>query len=219
MSDDRANGPANRPRTPWAKASIAAAVAVVAGLAWAADKALPERPVAMPAAEAARLDAWDFRLTAIDGEPLPMRRYAGKVVLLVNTASFCGYTKQFAGLQAVQTAYAPQGFTVVGVPSGDFAGQEYGGNKEIAQFCRGTFGIRFPMAERGHVVGKGALPIYRWAAARLGPDQGPKWNFHKYLIGRDGALIAAFPSAVEPGDPKLRAAIEAALRRPAPRQG
>lgn len=175
----------------------------------------PPKIVPMTAAEAARRTAWDFKLVAIDGEPLPMNRFKGKVVLLVNTASFCGFTPQYEGLQKLQTGYAPRGFTVLGVPSADFKGQEYGSNKEIAGFCKSKFGIKFPLAEKSDVVGDNTIPIYRWAAARLGPQNAPQWNFHKYLIGRDGRLIAAFGSRVTPGDPQLAAAIEAALKAPA----
>jgi glutathione peroxidase len=182
-------------------------------VAYAQLPSVPATP-AMPAAEAARRSAWDFNLTAIDGAPLPMRQFRGRVVLLVNTASFCGFTPQYEGLQKVHDAYAARGFTVLGVPSGDFRNQEYGSNKEIAGFCKAK-GVRFPLAEKSQVVGPKAIPIYRWAAAKLGADNTPKWNFHKYLIGRDGRLIAAFGTRTEPGDPKVRAAIEAALRAPA----
>lgn len=192
--------------------TIIAAVATAGALGVAAYAQFPARKiVAMPAAEAARRTAWDFRLTAIDGDPLPMRQFKGKVVLLVNTASFCGFTPQYEGLQKTQLAYAPKGFTIVGVPSGDFKGQEYGSNKEISEFCKAKFGIRFPLAEKSDVVGDNTIPIYRWAAARLGPDNAPRWNFHKYLIGRDGRLIAAFGSRTEPTAPEVKAAIEKAL--------
>ena len=143
--------------------------------------------------------------------------YSGKVLLVVNTASKCGYTPQYDGLQKVHLQYQPQGFTVLAVPSGDFLGQEFGSNKEISTFCQTKFGIRFPMAEKGHVVGPEAIPIYRWAAARLGADNTPRWNFHKYLIGRDGQLIAAFATKIEPTDPVVTSAIEAALKAPAPK--
>ncbi len=175
----------------------------------------PPKIVAMPAAEAARRTAWDFNLVAIDGAPLPLAKFKGEVVLLVNTASFCGFTPQYEGLQKLHAGYAPRGFTVLGVPSGNFKGQEYGSNSEIAGFCKSKFGIKFPLAEKADVVGDNAIPIYRWAAARLGPRNAPQWNFHKYLIGRDGRLIAAFGSRTDPSDPKLAAAIEAALKAPA----
>lgn len=160
--------------------------------------------------------AWDFNLVAIDGEPLPMRTFRGKVVLLVNSASKCGYTPQYDGLQKLHLDYKDKGFTVLAVPSGDFLGQEFARNREISTFCQTKFGIRFPMAEKNHVVGPRAIPLYRWAAARLGPDQTPRWNFHKYLIGRDGQLIRAFATKVEPNDPSVRTAVEAALRAPLP---
>jgi glutathione peroxidase len=186
-----------------------AALAVTGAVVAAPKFMVPTTP---PLAGAAQHRATDFNLVAIDGEPLPMKRFAGKVVLLVNTASFCGYTPQYDGLQKLQTSYAAKGFTVIGVPSGDFLGQEYGSNKEISTFCQAKFGIKFPLAEKGDVVGPKALPIYRWAAAVLGPDKTPKWNFHKYLIGRDGKLIAAFGTKITPNDPSVTSAIESALR-------
>jgi len=167
--------------------------------------------VAIAAAPAAVKSAYDIRMTAIDGKPMPLSKYKGQVMLVVNTASFCGYTPQYEALQKVHDTYKAQGFTVLGVPSGDFKEQEYGTNKEIAQFCESKFGIRFPMAEKSNVVGDNAAPFYRWAAAELGPDNVPKWNFHKYLVGRDGKLIAAFRSKVKPDDPQVTAAIEKAL--------
>ena len=194
--------------------SLALGGVVAVGLAAAAVYAkftVPATPP-MPAAQAAKLRATDFKLTAIDGAPLPLSRFRGKVVMLVNTASMCGFTPQYEALQRVQTEYKDKGFTVVGVPSGDFAGQEYATNGEIAGFCKSKFGINFPMAEKSDVVGPDALPIYKWAAARLGPDQTPKWNFHKYLIGRDGKLITAFGSKTVPDDAAVKAAIDAALK-------
>jgi glutathione peroxidase len=168
-----------------------------------------------PLANAAKLSAWSFKLTAIDGAALPLSKFKGKVVLLVNSASKCGYTPQYDGLQKLHLDYQAQGFTVLAVPSGDFLGQEFASNKEISGFCQTKFGIKFPMTEKEHVVGAQAIPIYRWAAARLGADNTPKWNFHKYLIGRDGQLITAFGSKIEPGDPAVKAAVESALKVPA----
>lgn len=189
-----------------------AAVLIALGGAVGYAKFVPE--ATPPLAHAGKLSAWDFKLTAIDGEPLPMSKYKGQVVLLVNSASKCGYTPQYDGLQKLHLDYQPRGFTVLAVPSGDFLGQEFGSNKEISGFCQTKFGIRFPMTEKAHVIGPQAIPIYRWAAARLGADNTPKWNFHKYLIGRDGRLIAAFPSKIEPTDATVKTAIEAALKAP-----
>jgi len=188
----------------------AAALLIAVGGAIGYAKFTPE--ATPPLANAAKLNAYAFRLTAIDGAPLPLARFKGKVVLLVNSASKCGFTPQYDGLQKIHLHYQPQGFTVLAVPSGDFLGQEFGSNTEISTFCQTKFGIKFPMAEKEHVVGPDAIPIYRWAAAILGQDHTPKWNFHKYLIGRDGKLITAFDTKIEPTDPAVRAAIESALK-------
>jgi glutathione peroxidase len=154
----------------------------------------------------------DFKLTRIDGKPLPPAATKGKVVLLVNTASFCGFTPQYEGLQQLQTTLGPKGFTVLGVPSGDFGGQEYEKAGEIKEFCESKFGITFPMTEKSVVKGPNAIPLYRWAKASLPTENEPKWNFHKILIGKDGKPIAGFSSKVEPTSPELKAAIEKALK-------
>jgi glutathione peroxidase len=155
--------------------------------------------------------ATDFAFTAIDGAPLPMTRFAGKVVLVVNTASFCGFTKQYDGLQKLYDTYKDRGLVVLGVPANDFGEQEPGSNTEIAQFCQGAFNITFPLTEKVSVQGATAHPFYRWAATVLGDGAAPKWNFHKYLVGADGRLIMSFATAVEPGDRRIATAIEAAL--------
>ncbi|WP_353217916.1 glutathione peroxidase, partial [Sandarakinorhabdus sp.] len=143
----------------------------------------------------------DFTLKTIDGKPMPMAQYKGKVVLLVNTASMCGFTPQYEGLQQLHESYKAKGFTVIGVPSGDFGGQEYGSNAEVKQFCESKFGIKFPMAEKAVVKGANAIPLYKWAANTLGDAKTPQWNFHKYLVGKDGKLIAAYDSRVTPTSP------------------
>ncbi|ARS27142.1 glutathione peroxidase [Sphingomonas sp. KC8] len=191
-------------------AAAVIAIGVVTAVGYAQFPSVPDTPP-MAAAEAAKRSAWDFNLVAIDGAPLPMAKFKGQVVLLVNTASMCGFTPQYEGLQKVQDSYAKRGFTVVGVPSGNFKGQEYGSNGEIAAFCKSK-AVKFPLAEKSDVVGPQALPIYRWAAAKLGQQNTPKWNFHKYLIGRDGRLIAAFGTRTAPTDPKVTSAIEDALK-------
>jgi glutathione peroxidase len=197
------------------KWTIGGAAALVLGVG-AAIAATAFKPAATPALpHAQHMTAWNFKLTAIDGEPMPMSKFKGKVVLLVNSASKCGFTPQYDGLQKIHLDYQPKGFTVLAVPSGDFLGQEFESNQDISGFCQTKFGIKFPMAEKNHVIGPKAIPLYKWAAGVLGADKTPKWNFHKYLIGRDGKLIQAFGTKTDPTDPAIRAAIEAALRAPA----
>lgn len=163
------------------------------------------------AAAPAPNSAYDFTMTTIDGQPMPLSAYKGKVVLVVNTASFCGFTPQYEGLEKLQETYAAKGFTVLGVPSGDFAGQEYDDNGKIKAFCKSKFGIKFPLTEKSDVIGPKAAPFYKWASATMGDSAVPKWNFHKILVGRDGKLIAAYPSKVKPGSPVLASAIGKAL--------
>ena len=135
--------------------------------------------------------------------------YGGKVLLIVNTASKCGYTPQFEALEALHAKYGKQGFAVLGFPSGDFKSQEFEDEGKIREFCTLTYGVKFPMFEKVHVVGADATPLYRDLLAATG--DAPKWNFHKYLLGRDGRVLATFPSKTEPDDPVVVAAIEDAL--------
>lgn len=173
--------------------------------------ALAAAAVLAVAAAPAVKTAYDVTMTRIDGEPLPFKQFRGKVLLVVNTASLCGNTPQYAGLETLHETYAAKGFTVIGVPSKDFGGQELDDNGKVKEFCETKFGIKFPLTETSVVKGPGAVPFYTWAAATLGPDQTPTWNFHKYLVGKDGRLIRAFGNRVQPGDPQVRKAIEAAL--------
>jgi glutathione peroxidase len=138
--------------------------------------------------------------------------YGGDVVLVVNTASKCGFTPQFEALEALHKKYADRGFAVLGFPSGDFKAQEFDDEKEIREFCTLTYGVKFPMFEKVHVVGANATPLYKALAQASG--QAPKWNFHKYLIGRDGRLIASWGSKTTPDDSAIVAAIEQALAAP-----
>lgn len=158
----------------------------------------------------------DHDLRPLAGKaPVNLRQtYAGNVLLVVNTASKCGFTPQFEGLEALHAKYGGKGFAVLGFPSGDFKSQEFQDEKQIQQFCTLTYGVKFPMFEKVHVVGKQATPLYRDLAEASG--QAPQWNFHKYLIGRDGRLIAGYGSKTAPDDPALVAAIEAALQAPHP---
>lgn len=146
------------------------------------------------------------------GGQVPMSAFQGKTVLLVNTASKCGYTPQYEGLQALYEAKKDDGFVIVGVPSGDFMGQEYDDAEEIAEFCALNFGVTFPMAAKDHVKGEEAGEIYKWAEAQLGEAAVPKWNFHKVLIGKDGKAVAAFPTKTAPDAPELVQAIDKSLQ-------
>lgn len=141
--------------------------------------------------------------------------YGGQVLLVVNTASKCGFTPQYEGLEAMYAKYQAQGFAVLGFPSNDFMGQEPGSEEQIQEFCTLTYGVKFPMFEKVQVRGEGATPFYRQLAQASG--EAPAWNFHKYLIGRDGRVIASFGSRTRPDDPALVAAVEKALAAPVPK--
>jgi glutathione peroxidase len=159
-------------------------------------------------ASMSRVSAHAFAFTALDGKEIRLGDYAGKPILIVNTASLCGYTPQYAGLQALWQRYGARGLLVIGVPSNDF-NQEPGGTAEIEHTAH-EYGVTFPLAAKVTVTGTDAHPFYRWLTLER-PGEAPRWNFHKYLIDRDGRLKASFPSAVEPTDPRIIAAIEREL--------
>jgi len=146
-----------------------------------------------------------------DDSPQNLCQYSGQVILVVNTASYCGFTPQYEGLEQLYAQYGKRGFTILGFPSGDFGNQEKTNNKEIAEFCFNTYGVKFPMFAKSSVKGSAANPLFAALSADAG--QAPKWNFHKYLIGRDGKVVASYPSQVEPLDPKLTGQIETLLGR------
>ncbi len=152
-----------------------------------------------------------FGFTAIEGDPLPLERFAGKAVLVVNTASRCGFTRQYGDLQALWERFRDRGLVVLGVPSNDFGGQEPGSEAEIKEFCEVNFSVDFPMTEKVRVQGAQAHPFYRWAEATLGPGTAPRWNFHKYLVAPDGRLVAWFPTQTRPNAEAVIQAIEANL--------
>jgi len=160
-------------------------------------------------AQAADLLDVSYRPLAGKGEVNLAKQYGGKVLLVVNTASKCGFTPQYEGLEALQRKYAARGFSVLGFPSNDFKGQEPGDETQIQEFCTLTYGVKFPMFQKVVVTGPDATPLYRSLATATGVS--PGWNFHKYLISRDGRVVAQFPSKVTPDDPKLVAAIEREL--------
>ena len=163
------------------------------------------------AAETSPGSAFDFSFTSIDGTAMPLANWRGKVLLVVNTASFCGFTKQYAGLQSLWSKYESKGLVVVGVPSNDFGGQEPKAEGEIKKFCEGAFGITFPLTDKQSVTGPNAHPFFKWAAASAGEGGAPAWNFHKYLIGKDGRLLRSFSSRMSPESDDLIREIDNAL--------
>lgn len=148
-----------------------------------------------------------------DDQPQAMCQYAGRVLLVVNTASKCGFTPQYDGLEKLHARHKDRGLTVLGFPSGDFGGQELGSNKQIAEFCANTFGVKFPMFAKSTVKGPGANPVFTHLASAAG--QAPSWNFHKYLVSRDGSQVLSFDSTVAPDDARLASALERMLAAPA----
>jgi glutathione peroxidase len=146
-----------------------------------------------------------------DEKPQNLCQFRGQVLLVVNTASYCGYTPQYEGLEKLHATYGTRGFTVLGFPSGDFGNQEKANNKEIAEFCFNTYGVKFPMFAKSSVVGQTANPFFAELTKATG--QPPKWNFHKYLIDREGRVVAAFPSNVAPLDKRVTGRIEELLAR------
>lgn len=153
-----------------------------------------------------------FDLTAptLAGQPQALSEYAGKVVLVVNTASQCGFTPQYAGLEKLSEDYAAKGTVVLGFPSNDFGAQEPGTATEIQNFCETRFHVTFPMFAKVETKGPGQSPVYAFLTKAHGE---PKWNFHKYLVGKDGQVLQAFSSKVTPESAELRSAIDAALAR------
>ena len=166
--------------------------------------------LSLPAAERkVPMSLYDITLNTLDGKPQSLAAYKGKVVLAVNVASECGYTPQYAGLQKLYAEQKDHGLVVLGFPCNQFGGQEPGTAAQIGTFCQKNYGVTFPLFEKLDVKGAGKAPLYQFLTAHFGE---PAWNFHKYLVGKDGQVIQAFGSKVAPDSPELKAAIEAALR-------
>lgn len=159
-----------------------------------------------------RVTAYAFSFPGLEGGDIRLSEYAGKPILVVNTASQCGYTPQFAGLQQLYVRYHDRGLAIVGVPSNDFGGQEPGTPAEIMQTAHDDFGVTFPLAAKTVVRGLNVHPFYKWAAVER-PIETPRWNFHKYLIGRDGHIAAVFPTEIEPMDARVIDAVVKELDR------
>jgi glutathione peroxidase len=160
--------------------------------------------------------ALDFTLRANDGRPFALRTCRGQVVLLVNTASHCGFTRQYAALERLYRRYHDQGLMVIGVPSNDFFGQEPGSDQAIAAFCTATYGVTFPLMAKVDVKGQQQIPLYRYLTQESAFPGAITWNFNKFLIGRDGRLLARFGTRTAPDDAKLLAAVQSALASPRP---
>jgi len=182
----------------------------------AATSALAQAPAAAGAAPAATVAPascpailkQNFKRLQ-DEAPQDLCQYAGKVILVVNTASYCGFTKQYEGLEALYAKYGSKGLVVLGFPANDFGQQEPGSAKEIADFCYNTYGVKFPRLAKTVVAGKNPNPLYADLIKATG--KAPAWNFHKYLIDRHGKVVESFPSKVTPDDKKLVGAVEKAL--------
>ena len=198
-------------------------IAILTIAVLAANVGLPRPAFAADSAAAAAVSAscpallQRDMLRLQDEKPQALCQYAGRVLLVVNTASFCGFTKQYKALEALSTRYAERGLVVLGFPSNDFGSQEPGSNKEIAEFCENTFNVKFPMFAKSRVLpGKaGAVatnPLFADLAERTG--QSPKWNFHKYLISRDGKEVQSFASNVDPSTPAFAQSVERLLSKP-----
>jgi glutathione peroxidase len=156
------------------------------------------------------ITAYAFSFPALAGGDIKLADYTGHPVMVVNTASLCGFTPQYAGLQLLWSEFHDRGLMIVGVPSNDFGGQEPGGATEIAETAQHQYGVTFPMTAKAVVKGPDAHPFYRWAATAR-PKDVPRWNFHKYLVGRDGYLADVFPESVDPLDTRVKTAVARAL--------
>ena len=186
-------------------------VMVCAGLSMSANAQTSEVPAAKPSSAACPSILQHQFPRLQDDAPQNLCQYAGKVVLVVNTASYCGFTGQYEGLEALYAKYQKRGLVVLGFPSNDFGQQEPGSSKAIADFCFNTYGVKFPMLSKTVVSGSGKNSLY--AALEKATGVAPRWNFHKYVIARSGKVVANFPSETVPEDSRLIAAIEQALKQ------
>jgi glutathione peroxidase len=165
---------------------------------------------ALAQAAMSHITAYAFSFPALAGGDIKLAGYAGRPLMIVNTASLCGFTPQYAGLQQLWTEFHDRGLMIVAVPSNDFGGQEPGGAADIAEAAQHQYGVTFPIAAKAVVKGPNAHPFYKWAAD-VRPKDVPRWNFHKYLIGRDGNIADVFPESVEPTDTRVKTTVARAL--------
>ncbi len=200
------DAPKPPPATP-GPATPAPAVTPPATPAPAATVAAPKAPPASPY-------VLDFTMNAIDGTPKKLEDYKGKVIVMVNVASRCGFTPQYEGLEALYKEKKDAGLVVLGFPANDFKGQEPGTNKEIAEFCTSKYGVTFPMFEKIGVVGENAHPLYKRLAAQAEPvGKAPDWNFTKFVVDRDGKVVARFDKRIKASDPELRKLVDELLAK------
>lgn len=162
-------------------------------------------------AEETKQNAYDFSFEQISGGDMPLEQFKDKVLMVVNTASHCGFTGQYEGLQNLHEKYADKGLVIIAVPSGDFGGQEFDNDGEIKEFCEVRFAVEFELASKEKVSGSEAHPFYKWAGDELGFGTKPKWNFHKYLVNREGQVVDYFHSTTEPESDKITKKIEELL--------
>ena len=155
--------------------------------------------------------AYDFDFSDLDGSTLNLSEYKNKVIVVINVASQCGFTKQYEDMQKIWEKYQARGVIMLGIPSNDFGNQEPGSNQEIKNFCEAKFGISFPMTEKVSVKGESAHSFYKWAKENHGKSAVPKWNFHKIIIGKNGKIVDTFSSITNPSSKKFVKALEKAL--------
>lgn len=172
-------------------------------------------PVALAVAPKSSMPIYDFKLETLDGKPVDLAKYQGKTLLIVNTASKCGYTKQYAGLQALSQKYRAQGLEVLGFPANNFGGQEPGSNAEIGEFCQKNYGVSFDMFSKVSVKGEDQAPLFKYLTTEANPDMTGEigWNFEKFLVSRDGQLVARYKSGVAPDAAELTQAVESQLAK------
>ena len=172
-------------------------------------RTVPGMLLMTPLMISAASNVYEFTMKSIDGHPAPLAAYKGKVLLLVNVASKCGYTPQYTGLEALYEKYKDKGLVLVGIPANNFGGQEPGTDEEIKTFCSRNYNVTFPMMSKVSVKGVDKAPLYQYLTSTMGGEV--KWNFTKFLIGKDGMVIKRFESGVEPDSTELVSAVEAAL--------
>ena len=193
------------------QSGVAVAITAAALVTTVSCDPMPTQPD-NPAVTAAKKDSiYDFSMKNIDGKEVPLSKFKGKVLLVVNVASKCGNTPQYAGLESLYKAKKSEGFAILGFPANQFGAQEPGTNAEIKEFCKATYQVNFPMFAKIVVKGEGIDPLYTWLIANAPYHDDIEWNFGKFLIGRDGKVIARFNPRVKPDDPQITEALDKAL--------